>query len=85
MNKNNITTYSTPFTNDPGFILHDSFLHTFLRIWEREGAEIACRYIKALGLYGLSQDEPDEDDPIWIYGLCSAFFMMDVDAGRAEL
>lgn len=81
---NDRTICAAPF-KDVGFTLHDSFMSTFLRIWDVEGPTMACRYMKALALYGLSQEEPNDDDPIWMYGLSTAFFMIDVDAGRATL
>ena len=77
--------YSTPFKNDPGFIFHDSFLPNFFRIWERRGSEEACEYIKAIGLYGLKGDEPDEDNPVWMYGLNFIFSKIDTNKGRDKL
>ena len=80
-------TYTSPFINDKGFIMHDSFLFTFLRVWEHHGSEEACKFIKAIGLYAMGQgvDQPDDEDSVWVYGLPHIFFMIDVDAGRAQL
>ena len=79
------TIYSTPFKDDPGFIFHDSFMLNFLRIWEYRGPEEACKYIRAIGLYGLSGDKPDENNPIWTYGLDFIFSMIDKDMRRKNL
>ena len=79
------TIYSTPFKNDPGFVFHDSFILNFLRIWEHCGAEEACKYIKAIGLYGLGGDKPDENDSVWMYGLDFIFSMIDTDLRRNNL
>lgn len=79
------TLYSSLFTNDKGFIFHSSFYNTFLRIQEHAGARMACHYLKTLIEYAMKQKVPNTNDPVWIYGLSSAFFTIDVDAGRATL
>lgn len=79
------TLYTSLFTNDKSFIFHNSFYNTFLRIQEHAGALMACHYLETLVEYAMKQKIPDANDPVWIYGLSSAFFTIDVDAGRATL
>lgn len=77
--------YTSPFTNDKGFVFHNSFYNTFLRIQEHDGALMACHYLETLMEYAMKQKVPNANDPVWVYGLSSAFFTIDVDAGRATL
>ena len=77
--------YTSPFTNNKGFIFHNSFYNTFLRIQEHAGTLMACHYLEALVEYAMKEKTPNANDPVWMYGLPSAFFTIDVDAGRATL
>lgn len=72
--------YTTPFKSD-AFLFHRSFYNTYLRLNDEE----ASAYIKAILAYAFEGKVPDENDPVWIRGLDTLFFQMDIDAGRKQL
>lgn len=78
--------YTTPI-KDGAFLFHKSFYKTYVHL-KKEDPEIAANFLEAIFDYAFLGQCPSEntDSDVWLYGgLPTTFFIMDVDAGRANL
>lgn len=65
------------------FVMYRSYYNTYLKIKERNPQE-AFEYIDAILNYGFIGDVPDEDSPVWMYGLDTTFSTIDASISRYE-
>lgn len=63
------------------FVMYRSYYNTYLKIKERNPQE-AFEYIDAILNYGFIGDVPDEDSPVWMYGLDTTFSTIDASISR---
>lgn len=69
--------------NTESFVIYESVYKTAARL-EKRDEKLALNYLMAVLKYGLYNDEPDEDNDVWIYGLESDFASIAAAKGRRK-